>query len=430
MEQNKECYNNKEDVDCRHKDGDSDYDQIYLKGHKIKKRKKHISGDVNDSSCNTVKDKVQKCETLPVNLEECAEYSKHKGKKRRKKNDDNRSCMSGEQYITEASKCEELLDGVQHLVEERRQRKMDKKEGNDRYVKLDDISSPVVCVTRTSEQVSVEPETPVRESQDNGILGSIEMGICADNESSLMKDTSTKRRRKRTRRHRKIHEPEQNETKGKLPASAENRGRGTFIQSVPAARTHIRFADWDGDMKTGSTVNDKVEIQMEFEPTCVGLNGLQPVVTSSNVCAASSQINGQELEELKNLVSYERSSTKLDVQTVDNLQSDDLVCSGSSCNNDAFAKLLAFESFSAPRVYQRKKSSVTTNGTVNGTASEILSNTDVENGGQIKTDDKITNFSQFPILKDTPKEGDTIAFKVGLACNTCRIIFSFLWHSY
>lgn len=414
VEQNKECYNNKEDVNCRHEDEDIDR-QIYMKGHKAKKKKrKRISGDVNDINCSAVKGKVQKSETLPVNLEECAEYSEQKGKKRRKETHSNKRCMSDEQCVTEESKCEELSDGFRRSVEERRERKPDKREGNNVYVKSDDIPSSVASVTRASEQVTVGPKTPETGSRENG---SIEIGVCADaipdNENSPTKDGGTKRRRKRTRRHKKDREPEQNETKGKLPVSVEDHRRGTFIQSVTAARTHIRFSDFDEG-------NDKVEFQMESEPTSVGLGGTHPVVTLSDVCAVSSEINGQGPGEMKVLVSQEGSSTKWNMQAVDNLESDDVVC-----NNDTFAKLLAYENFSAPRVYKRKKSSVT----ANGDTSETLSNTDVENRQQIKTDYKITNFSQFPILQDTPKEGDIIAFKVRLAYNTCTI-FSFSWRSY
>jgi hypothetical protein len=453
VELNKECYS-KEGVNYPYKDGSSDHDQIYVKECKTKKRETHISGDVNDNSCNAVKENLQKCETLAVNPKECPEYSEYRHRKRRKKHEDNRSCVSDkqhvteeskcdrsekrkkkhedsrsfvsdEQYVTEETKCEELLNGDQHLVEGK-DKKMSKKEGSD--VKSDDISNFVVSVTRALETSG--PETPVRESRENGILSSPEMGLCAetvpDDESSLLKDASVKRRRKRTRRHKKSHEPEQSKTKGKLSESAENTRRGTFIQSVASARTHIRFSERDGDVNTDSAVNDKVEAQVEFEPTSIGLSGLQPVVTSSNVYAASSEINGQELGEPNNLVSRVGSSTQWDVQALDNSQSDDLVCNESPCNNDAFAKLLAFENFSTPQVYKRKKSSATTNGTVNGSTPETLSNVDVESREQIKTYDKLTNLSQFPVLKDNPKKGDVIAFKVSFVYNTCRIIFSFL----
>jgi hypothetical protein len=423
VEQNKECSKNKEDVNFQHKDGDSDNEQTYLKEHKTKRRRKHISGDINDGSCDTVKDKVQKCETLPISMEECAEYSKNRSKKRKKKCEDNSSCMLDEQYVMEESEREELLDGAQHLVEEQREWKMGKKKGNDGYVKVDDISGSTVSVTRALEEVKMGPETTVRGNQENGILDSIKMDVLADtvpdNESSLMMDTSTKRPRRRTRRSKKKHKLEQNETKRELTANVGNCRKGTFIQSIAAACTHIRFADQDGGMNANSALNDTVEAKVECEPVSVGLSALQPVVTSTDVCAASSETNGQEFQEPKNFVSHEGSPSKWDLQGVGISQSNDLVCSRSSCNNDTFAELLSFENFTVPRVYQRKKSSVTTDSIVNGTTSDTLPNTDVENRGQIKTDVKCINFSQFPIIKDIPKEGDIIAFKVGLAYNIC-----------
>jgi hypothetical protein len=430
VEQNKECCTDKEDDNCPCKDGDSGYNHIYLKEHKTKK-KKYISGDVNDNSSNTEKESVWKCETLPVSLDKCTEYPKPKGKKRKKKSEDDRSCMSDEQYVTEKSKCKELLDGVQDLEEQENERINNKKENYGDTKSGGDIYNSVMTVTETSEQL--RSEIAMRESLENGITSSIEMGLCAetvqDNGSSQMKEISIKRHRKRIRQRKKNHGPEHNKTVGKFPASLVNPKREALIQNIAAPRTHIRFSDWDVDVNTDSLVDTKVETcdmsQMESKDAftshvSVQLSGLQPVITSGNKDSASSELNGQEVGELKNVASHEQSSTKCDVQALENSQPDDL-CSGSSCNNDMFAKLRAFENFSVPRVYQRKKSSVTTDSTVNGTTPETLSNTDVGNTGQIKTDNTEINFHQFPILKGTPKKGDIIAFKVCSAHNTCSV---------
>jgi len=107
-------------------------------------------------------------------------------------------------------------------------------------------------------------------------------------------------------------------------------------------------------------------------------------------------------------------------------------------NNNNFAKLLTFKNSSTPHVYQRKKNFVAADATVNGTTPKTPSSTDLGNGGQmevnitcnldlenrekINIDDKRTNFSQYPVLKEMPKEGDFVVFKVGLAYNICSVM--------
>jgi hypothetical protein len=90
--------------------------------------------------------------------------------------------------------------------------------------------------------------------------------------------------------------------------------------------------------------------------------------------------------------------------------------SGSSLNNNNFAKLLTFQYSSTPHIYQRKKTVVTADTTVNGTTPNTPSGTDLGNEGQIEVD-KRPDFSQYPFLKEVPKEGDFVSFKVGLAYN-------------
>lgn len=450
VEQNSVCNSEKNDVTCLCKNGDSGHDQICMQESKSKKKKCHISGDMN-SNGDTVNEDVQTCEVLPKNLNESAEYTK--GKKRKKKGD-NMSCLSEEQYVTEKSWCEELSNGVQHTVEKKGSKRRRGRNGTEIDMRVEsDISGCVMSIATGSECVKTGPGS---DSPVDGAASSIERGLHAetvqDNESLLTKDANTKRHRKRTRRHKKDRASEHSKRTESFSAGVTNAKQETFIRSIATPRTHIRFSDWDGDVNTETTVNAQVEThnvmsQMEFEPTCtspviVDLSSLQSSVMSSNVDVASSELNGKEAGKLNSL-SHEESTTKWDVQAADYSQSIDL-CSGSS-NNSNFAKLLTFKNSSTPHVYQRKKNFITADTTVNGTTPETLSssdmgnrgqievnktsNMDLENRGQIKTDDKKINFSQYPFLKEVPKEGDLIAFKVGLAYNICSLMFLCLWCS-
>jgi hypothetical protein len=413
------------------KNDDNGYNQVYSKEKKIRKKKCYVSGDVDDS-CSAVNENVQGCDLLQ-NLYESDKYAKDKGKKRKRKQKsvDNRSHVSSETCVTEQSKCELVLEDSQHLVqeEEERDRKICRRKQNDED-KLDDgVSDSVMSVKRKSEHVITRPDIPARESQENGVVSNIEIGVNAqtaqDNECLITKDTGTKSRRKRTRRHKKSHKLEDDKMKREFPASVVNPKRETPIRSVAAPRTHIRFSDTNGDMNV-DVVNNKVEThrvasQTECENTCAShvsgeLNILEPLVTSTDVDA---DLNVRDVGQLKHLSSDQQTSTKWDVQALDNSQCGDVLCNGSSGNNHVFAKLLAFENFSTPRVYQRKKNLVTTDGAIQ----ETLSNAGVETREEMKTVDKKTNFSEYPLLKEAPKEKDIIAFKVGLAYNSYSILF-------
>ena len=451
MEQKRVCDNEKNDVNCLYKNGDSGHDQICTKESKPKKKKRHISGDVI-SSCDPVNEEVQTCEVLPKSLNESAECTKQYIKKRKKKGEDNVGCLSDERSVTKKSQCEELWDGVQHALEEKESKRRHGKNGNDVDMKLEsDISG---SVTRGSECVNTGPAGS--DSLEAHVLSRIGTGSSAetvqDNGSLLTKDTNTKRRRKRTRRHKKDHASECSTTTESFSASVTTPKIDTFIRSVAAPRTHIRFSDWDGDVSTETTVNAQVETykcvpEMEFEPTCtspvsVEVSSLQSSVISSNLVVASSEFSGKEAGKLNCLASHEEISTKWDVVAADSVQSGDLR-SGSSLNNSNFAKLLTFKNSSTPHVYQRKKNFVTADTAVNGTTPKSPSSTDLGNGGQmevnktsnldlenrgkINIDDKRTNFSQYPFLKEMPKEGDFVVFKVGLAYNICSVMFLSLW---
>lgn len=415
------------------KDDNNGYNQIYLKEKKIKKKKCDISGDIDDN-CSAVNKSVQRCEPLQ-NLYENDKYPKDKGKKRKRKSKDNRSDVSGGSCSMEQSRCEVVLEDIQHLVqeEEERDRERCRRKGNDEDKLGDGVSDSIMSVKKTSDHVITRPDIPVRESQDNSVVSNLKMGINAetvqDNECLITKDTGTKRRRKRTRQH-KNHKLEDDKAKREFPASIVNPKRETFIRSVAAPRTHIRFSDTNGDVNI-DIVNDKVEThritsQTEVEHTCTShvsgeLTILEPLVTSTDVDAVSSELNLREVGQLKHSSSDQQTSTKWDMRAVDNSQCGDSLCNGSSGNNYVFAKILAFENFSAPRVYQRKKNTVTADGAIQ----ETLSNADVETREEIKTADKKTNFLEYPILKEAPKEKDIIAFKVGLAYVTCSILFPF-----
>jgi len=446
MEQNRVCDNENNDVNCLCKNGESGHDQICMKDSKPKKKKRHISGDMI-GSCDTVNEDIQTCEVLRKSLYERAECTKQKVKKRKKKGEDNVGCLSDERYVTKKSQCEELWDGVQHALEDKESKRRHGKNGNDVDMKLEnDISG---SVTRGSECVTTGPGSDCLEG---GVLSSIGTGSNAetvqDNGSLLTKDANTKRRRKRTRRRKKDHASERSKTTESFSASVTNPKIDTSIRSVAAPRTHIRFSDWDGDVSTETTLNAQVETykcmpEMEFEPTCtspvnVEVSSLQSSVMPSNVVVASSELNGKEAEKLNCLASHEEISTKWDVEAADSVQSVDFH-SGSSLNNSNFAKLLTFKNSSTPHVYQRKKNFVTAETTVNGTTPKTPSSTDLGNGGKmevnktsnldlenkgkINIDDKKTDFSQYPFLKEMPKEGDIVVFKVGLAYNICRVMF-------
>ena len=448
MEQKRVCDNEKNDVNCLCKNGDSGHDQICMKESKPKKKKRHISGDMI-GSCDTVNEDVQTCGVLPKSLNEDAECTKQKVKKRKKKGEDNVGCLSDERYVTIKSQCEELWDGVQPALEEKDSKRRYGRNGNDVDMKLEsDISGSVTSVTRGSECVNTRPGS---DNLEGGVLSIIGTGSSAetvqDNGSLLTKDTNTKRRRKRTRRHKKDNASERSKTTGSFSASVTNPRTDTFIRSVAAPRTHIRFSDWDGDVSTENTVNAQVETykcmpEMEFEPTCtspvnVEVSSLQSSVMPSNVVVASSELNGKEGGKLNGLASHEEISTKWDVEAADSVQSVDFP-TGSSLNNSNFSKLLNFKNSSTPHVYQRKKNFVTADTTVNGTTPKTPSSTDLGNGGQmevnktsnldlenrgkINNDDKRTNFSLYPFLKEMPKEGDFVVFKVGLAYNICSVM--------
>jgi hypothetical protein len=449
VEQNRVCDNEKNDVTCICKNGDSGHDQICMKESKSMKKKRHISGDMN-SNCDAVNEDVQTREVLPNNPNESAEYTKQKGKKRKKKGEDNVSCLSDELYVTEKSRYEEMLNGVQHTFEKKESKRRRGRNGNDVDMRLEsDISSRATSVATGSVCVKTGPGS---DSLVDGVTSSIETGSHAetvqDNESLLTTDANIKRRRKRTRRHKKDSASECSKTTESFAASVTNPKRETFIRNVAAPRTHIRFSDWDGDVNTETAVNAQVEThdgksQMEFEPTCtspvnVEVSSLQSSVISNNVDVVSSELNAKEDGKLNSLSLHEESTTKWDVQAADCLQFVDL-CSGSSLNKSDFAKLLTFKNSSTPHVYQRKKNFITADTAVNGTTPETPSSTDVGNRGQIevnktsnmdledsrqiKIDDEKTDFSQYPFLKDMPKEGDLIVFKVGLAYNICSIMF-------
>jgi len=432
------CDNEKNDVNFLCKNGDSGHDQICMKESKPKKKKRHISGDMI-GSCDTVNEDIQTCAVLPKILNESAECTKQKVKKRKKKGEDNVGCLSGEQYVTEKSRCEELWDGVQHALEEKESKRRNGKNGNDVDMKLEsDISG---SVTRGSEFVNTGPGS---ESLVVGVLSSIGTGSSAetvqDNGSLLTKGASTKRRRKRTRRQKKHNASEPS----KITESVTNPKIDTFIRSVAAPRTHIRFSDSDDDVSTETTVNAQVDTykclpEMEFEPTCtspvnVEVGSLKSSVMTSNVVVASSELSGKEAGKLNSLASHEE---KCDLEAVDSVQSVDFG-SGSSLNNSNFAKLLTFKNSSTPHVYQRKKNFVAADTTVNGRTPKtpsstdlgnggqmevnITSNLDLENRGKINIDDKRTNFSQYPFIKEMPKEGDFVVFKVGLAYDICSVM--------
>jgi len=444
------CDNEKNDVNCLCKNGDNGHDQICMKESKPKKKKHHISGDMI-GSCDTVNEDVQTCGVLPNSLNESAECAKQKVKKRKKKVEDNVGCLPDEWYVTEEQWCDEGLwdNGVQHTLEEKGSKRRHGKNGNDVDMKLEsDISGSVTSVIRGSECVSTGPRN---DRLEGGVLSSIGTGSSAetvqDNGNLLTKDTNTKRRRKRTRRHKKDNASECSKTTGSFSASVTNPKIDTFIRSVAAPRTHIRFSDWDGDVSTVTTVNPQVETykcmpEMEFEPTCtspvnVEVSILQSSVMPSNVVVVSSELNGKEAGKLNSLASREEISTLWDVEAAENVQSVDFH-SGSSLNNSNFAKLLTFKNSSTPHVYQRKKNFVNADTTVNGTTPKTpsstdlrnegqmevnkSSNSDLENRGKINIDDKRTNFSQYPFLKEMPKEGDFVVFKVGLAYNICGVM--------
>lgn len=448
MEQKSVCDNEKNYGNCLYKNEDSGHDQICTKESEPKKKKRHISGDMI-GGCDTVNEEVQTCKVLPKSLNESGECTKQNIKKRKKKGEDNVGCLSDERSVTKKSLCEELWDGVQHALEEKQSKRRHGKNGNDVDVKLEsDISG---SVTRGSECINTRPAGS--DSLEARVLSSIGTGSSAetvqDNGSLLTKDTNTKRRRKRTRRHKKDHASECSTTTESFSASVTTPKIDTFIRSVAAPCTHIRFSDWDDDVSTETTVNAQVETykcvpEMEFEPTCttnpvsVEVSSLQSSVMSSNLVVASSEFNGKEAGKLNCLASHEEIPTKWDVEAADSVQPGDL-CSGSSLNNSNFAKLLTFKNSSTPHVYQRKKNFVTTDTTVNGTTPKSpsstdlgnrgqmevnkTSNLDLENGGKINIDDKRTNFSQYPFLKEMPKEGDFVAFKVGLAYNISSVMF-------
>jgi hypothetical protein len=403
---------------------------MYLKDKKIRKKKCNISGGV-DNSCTTVDEIVQMSKPLQ-NLYEGNKYPKDKGKKRKSKgNGDN---VLDKLCAVEQSRCEVGLEDVQNLVEEEgRERKMPKKEGNEEDNKVDDdIFYSIMNVNRTSEHVITRPDISARESQANGVMSSIKMDIITetiqDNEFSITKDTGAKHRRKRTRRHKKKHKVEDNNIRKDFQATFVEPRRETPIRSVAAPRTHIRFSDSNDNINI-DTVKDKVETchiasQAESEHAYTShvsseLSSLELLVTSTDVGAGSSELIPKESRQLRHLSSDQQISTKWDVQASDTSQHGDLPCSGSSSNSNVFAKLLAFENSSTPQVYQRKKNSVTTDGAIQ----EVLSNADMETRQEVKTGDDKKDFSEYPILKETPKEKDIIAFKVGFAYITCRILF-------
>jgi hypothetical protein len=268
-EQSGEFHDDGKNANYPCKDGNNGYDEIYLKETKIK-QKKCKAEDV-DNSCSAVNENVQRCELLQ-NLHETDKYPKDKGKKRKRRSKDDRSHVSDEQCDMEQSRCEVVLEGIEHLVEEeKRDRKINKRKRNDELTKLGDISDSVTSVKRASDHI-IRPEIPVRVSQENGIVSGIEMGINAetvqDNECLITKNTSTKRRRKRTRRHKETHKLE-DKTKGEFTAGIMNPKKETPIRSVAAPRTHIRFSDCYGDVNI-DTVNDKVDTiapQTECEHT-------------------------------------------------------------------------------------------------------------------------------------------------------------------
>ncbi|PNF22662.1 hypothetical protein B7P43_G07105 [Cryptotermes secundus] len=412
-------HDDRENANAPCKEDNSDHNRIYLK-EKIKKRKRNASGDVDDS-CSAVNKSVHGCEPLQ-NLYESDKYPKDKDKKRKRKSKDNRSHVSSELCSMEQLRCEVVVEDIQHLVQEEEgmDRKICRRKQNGEDALNDDVSDPIMNVKRTSEHIITRPDIPVRESQENSV-SNLKMGINAetvqDNECLMTRETGTKSRRKRTRRHKKNHKLEDRKMKRESSADIVNPKRETFIRSVAAPRTHIRFSDKNGDVSI-DVGNDKVETdritsQTECEHTCTshvsgGLTILEPLVTSTNVDAVSSDLNLREVGKLKHLSSDQQTSTKWDMQAVDNSQCGDLQCSGSSGNNHVFAKLLAFENFSAPRVYQRKKNLVTADGAIQ----ETLSNADVESRDEIKTADKKTNFLEYPVLKEAPKEKDIIAFKM------------------
>jgi len=439
--QKRVCDNEKNDVNCLCKNGDSGLDQICMKESKPKKKKRHISGNMI-GSCDTVNGDVQTCAVLPKSLNESVECTKQKVKKRKKRGEDNVGGLSDEQYVTEKSHCEELWDGVQHALKEKESKRRHGKNGNDVDMKLEsDISGSVTSAARGSECVNTGPRS---DSLEGGVLSSIGTGSNAetvqDNGSLLTKDADTKRRRKRTRRHKKLNASECT----KITESVTNPKIDSFVRSVAAPRTHIRFPDWDGDVSTETTINAQAETykcmpEMEFEPTCaspvnVEVGSLNSSVVTSNVVVASSELNGKEAGKLNSLASHEE---KWDVVAADSVHSVDF-CSGSSLNNSNFAKLLTFKNSSTPHVYQRKKNVVAADTAVNGTTTKTPSSTDLENGGQmevnetcnldlenrekINIDDKRTNFSHYPFLKEMPKEGDFVVFKVGLAYNICSVM--------
>jgi hypothetical protein len=451
VEQKSVCDNEKNDGNYLCKNGDSGHDRICMKESKSKKKKRHISVDLIDG-CNAVNEDVQACELLPKSLNDSAECTKQKVKKRKKKGEDNVGCLSDEQYVTEKSQSEELWDGVQHALVEKETKKRHEMNGNDVDMKLEsDISG---SITRGSECANTGPGN---DSVEGGVLNSIGTGSSAetvqDNGSLLTKDANAKRRRKRTRRHKKGHASEHSKTTENLSANITDPKIDTFIRSVAAPRTHIRFSDWDGDVSTETTVNAQVETYkclpvLEFEPASSTVNGevssLQPSMMSSNVVVASSELNGKEAREQNSLASREEISTKWDVEATDSVQCVDFH-SGSSLNNNNnnFAKLLTFQYSSTPHVYQRKKNFITADTTVNGTIPKTPSGTDLGNEGQIEVNktpnldlehrakinivDERTDFSQYPFIKEMPKEKDFVAFKVGLAYNICSLMFLCLW---
>jgi hypothetical protein len=371
---------------------------------KKKKKKWDVSGGA-DNSLSAVNENVQRSELL-MNVCESDEFPKDKGKKRKSK----------------ANRSSVVLEHAHHLVgEEGRERKIRKRKSNEEDENKigDGVSDSVMSVKRTSEYVTTRPDIPVR-SEVNGVE-SIDTETVQVNEHLIAADTGTKSRRKRTRRHKKKHNVQDDDAKTEFPAVTANPKRETPIHSVAAPRTHIRFPDSNGDANV-DTVNDEVEAchvtsHTECERTHADPVSSEPLATPTAVGAVSSELHLNQVRQQRHLSSNEHTSTKWDVQASDTPQCGDLLCNGSFGHNHAFAKLLAFENSSTPRVYQRKKNSVATDGTVQ----ETLYNADMETGQE--TGDKKMDFSVYPLLKETPKEEDIIAFKVGLVCIACSILF-------
>jgi hypothetical protein len=404
-------HDDRKNADEACEDDDNVCNQIFLKEKKNKKKKYNISGDVDDS-CRAVNENVERKELLQ-NMCESDECLRDKSKKRNSKG--KRSSMSGESCALEQSSREVVSEDVRHEGEGR-DRKIRKRKINEENEKLDDVSDSIMSAKRRSENVTTRADIPSRDNQVNGIVSSIRVDINTEtiqgNANLITEDMGTKNRRKRTRRHKKKHNVEDDSVKRESPATVVNPKRDTLVHNVVAPRSHIRFSDWNAD-----TVNDKVETchitsQTECERTRAGLvssepSSLEPLVMITDVGAVSSEL---DLNQVRHLSSDGHTSTKWDVQPSDTLESGDLLCNGSFGNNHVFAKLLAFEN-STPRVYQRKKNSVAADGAIQ----ETLSNADTETRQEVRTDDKKTDFSVYPLLKEAPQEEDIITFKVGLA---------------